>query len=245
MLLAEARIGAELKAAQDAGQLATQESGRPVSVPAGNTSPATLPEIGISRKQAMNAKRLAEVGEPAIRAEVKRANDEERERNARIVAARAAGETVRQVAEREGVSPMTVSRASVPNRQSAVSVQQAAAPFSTPSADLHSPEKGSGQGAKQYAGNSAELPMATVQPTPSPQQGGARTKPNSSPSIPTGGMKAAVMTQLWLPSPSCLLGRTHASTSWAATTLAFPCAMAPAGRHHLPPVPSAQSSEFA
>ena len=41
----------------------------------------------------------------------------ERERNARIIAAREAGETVRQVAAREGVDPATVSR--VANRQSA------------------------------------------------------------------------------------------------------------------------------
>jgi len=79
VLLAEARIGAELKAAQDAGAMAKRNE--PVSqyvqtsdIPA----KATLPEIGIPRQRASEMKRLAEVGEPAIRAEVKRANDEGR-----------------------------------------------------------------------------------------------------------------------------------------------------------------------
>jgi hypothetical protein len=40
--------------------------------------PATLPEIGLTRKQAMEAKRLAAAGEPAIRDEVRRATDEGR-----------------------------------------------------------------------------------------------------------------------------------------------------------------------
>ncbi len=73
-ILAEARIGAELKAAQERGELATQDR-HPGSVPNGNTAPATLPEIGLTRKQAMEAKRLAAAGEPAIRAEVQAAEE--------------------------------------------------------------------------------------------------------------------------------------------------------------------------
>lgn len=170
VFLADARVGAELRKAQEAGQLATQaDHGKGIqSSDRASDTRVTLEEIGIPRQRASEMKRLAEVGEPAIRAEVKRANDEERERNARIVAAREAGETVRKVAEREGVSPRTVHY--VQERQTA----EIARPCSTPSADFRSPEKGSGPGAKQYAGNSAELPRATVQPTPSPQQGGVR-----------------------------------------------------------------------
>lgn len=70
MFLADARVGAELRKAQDAGQLATQER-HPNSVRASDTAPTTLPEIGIPRQRASEMKRLAEVGEPAIRAEVK------------------------------------------------------------------------------------------------------------------------------------------------------------------------------
>jgi hypothetical protein len=78
VLLAEARIGAELKAAQERGEVATQESGRPVSARASGTSPATLPEIGISSQRASDMKRLAEKGEAAIRDEVKQATSEGR-----------------------------------------------------------------------------------------------------------------------------------------------------------------------
>ena len=81
-ILAEARIGAELKAAQERGELATQDKhGRGVqstSVPSGDTRMATLPEIGLTRKQAMEAKRLAAAGEPAILAEVQAATAERR-----------------------------------------------------------------------------------------------------------------------------------------------------------------------
>ncbi|PZP42406.1 MAG: hypothetical protein DI601_18325 [Azospirillum brasilense] len=70
VFLADARVGAELRKAQDAGQLATQER-HPNSVRASDTAPTTLPEIGIPRQRASEMKRLAEVGEPAIRAEVK------------------------------------------------------------------------------------------------------------------------------------------------------------------------------
>ena len=72
VLLAEARIGAELKAAQDAGAMAKRNE--PVSQYVQTSdipTKATLPEIGIPRQRASEMKLLAEVGEPAIRAEVK------------------------------------------------------------------------------------------------------------------------------------------------------------------------------
>jgi hypothetical protein len=61
VLLAEQRIGAELKVAQERGEVATQgEHGRGIqsSVPAGNTR-ATLPDLGLTRKRAAEAKALA------------------------------------------------------------------------------------------------------------------------------------------------------------------------------------------
>lgn len=132
------RVGAELRKAQEAGEIGAQGR-RSDLVRASDEVKPTLSEIGIPKQRASEMKRLAEVGEPAIRAEVKRANDEERERNARIVAAREAGETVRQVAEREGVSPRTVHY--VQERQTA----EIARPCSTPSADFRSPERGAGR----------------------------------------------------------------------------------------------------
>ncbi|WP_291295850.1 hypothetical protein [Elioraea sp.] len=78
VLLAEARIGAELKAAQERGEVATQQAGRPVSVRAADTSPATLPDIGIPRQRAAEMKKLAAMGEPRIRAEVAAATRERR-----------------------------------------------------------------------------------------------------------------------------------------------------------------------
>lgn len=73
VLLAEARIGAELKAAQNRGELA--KAGNP---PSGNqyqsdvrtsdvAPPPTLAEIGITRQRAAEYKKLAEVGEETIR----------------------------------------------------------------------------------------------------------------------------------------------------------------------------------
>jgi hypothetical protein len=80
VMLAEARIGAELKAAQERGEVATRGDSLRVGpeVPERNIGKATLPEIGLTRKQAMEAKRLAAAGEPAIRAEVRRATEEGR-----------------------------------------------------------------------------------------------------------------------------------------------------------------------
>jgi hypothetical protein len=77
VLLAEARIGAELKAAQERGEVATQER-KASTVSAGNGAPASHAEIGITRKQAMNAKRLAAAGEARIRDEVTAATREGR-----------------------------------------------------------------------------------------------------------------------------------------------------------------------
>lgn len=79
VLLAEARIGAELKAAQERGEVAKKEAGRPVSVRGPDTSsPATLTEIGIPRQRAAEMKKLAAAGETRIRDEVARASDERR-----------------------------------------------------------------------------------------------------------------------------------------------------------------------
>ena len=61
----------------------------------------------------------------------------ERERNARIIAAREAGETVRQVAAREGIDPATVSR--VANRQSAETQHRASEPSRVPTASNYTP----------------------------------------------------------------------------------------------------------
>ncbi len=76
VLLAEARIGAELKAAQERGEVATQGDRSNVRAP--DISTVTLPEIGIPRQRASEMKKLAEAGEAAIREEVQRANEERR-----------------------------------------------------------------------------------------------------------------------------------------------------------------------
>ncbi|MEO3472502.1 hypothetical protein AAFN86_11590 [Roseomonas sp. CAU 1739] len=63
-VLAEVRIGAELKAAQERGEVATQAdhgAGIQASVRTADTRPATLPEIGIPRQRAAEMKKLAEV----------------------------------------------------------------------------------------------------------------------------------------------------------------------------------------
>ena len=91
VILAEQRIGRELKAAQERGELATRADGTTIRdhVPQGNkVVPATIAEIGLSRKQAMHAKRLADVPEAAIKAEIAAANAEDRPASrARILAA--------------------------------------------------------------------------------------------------------------------------------------------------------------
>jgi hypothetical protein len=69
VLLAEQRIGAELKAAQERGEVATRADGTAIRdhVPDGNkVAPATLPDLGLTRKRAAEAKALAALGENAI-----------------------------------------------------------------------------------------------------------------------------------------------------------------------------------
>lgn len=63
VILATARIGEEIVAGQERGEIATADGGRPVSVTAADTSPATLPELGISRNLSSTAQRLARAGE--------------------------------------------------------------------------------------------------------------------------------------------------------------------------------------
>ena len=69
-VLAEARIGAELKAAQERGEVARADGAvnqhRREGVQGADTQPATLPEIGIPRQRASEMKKLAEAGEGAI-----------------------------------------------------------------------------------------------------------------------------------------------------------------------------------
>lgn len=79
VLLAEARIGAELKAAQERGEVAQRGGDRGNQHTGGkvrNSDNATLSDIGIPRQRAAEMKKLAEAGEDAIREEVKRATDE-------------------------------------------------------------------------------------------------------------------------------------------------------------------------
>jgi len=80
VFLADARVGAELRKAQEAGQIASREDNLRIGPEdrAADIGKVKLSEIGIPRQRASEMKRLAEVGEPAIRAEVKRANDEGR-----------------------------------------------------------------------------------------------------------------------------------------------------------------------
>lgn len=84
VLLAEAKIGAELKAAQERGEVATQER-KASTVPAGNGAPASAAEIGLTRKQTMNAKALAAAGEARIREEVANATAERRRPSRRSI----------------------------------------------------------------------------------------------------------------------------------------------------------------
>lgn len=66
VFLADARVGAELRKAQEAGQLATQaDHGKGIqSSDRSSDTRVTLEEIGIPRQRASEMKRLAEVGEP-------------------------------------------------------------------------------------------------------------------------------------------------------------------------------------
>ncbi|WP_314230627.1 hypothetical protein [Roseomonas mucosa] len=68
---------AELRKAQEAGEIGAQGRRSDLVRPSDEVKP-TLAEIGIPKQRASEMKRLAEVGEPAIRAEVKRADDEGR-----------------------------------------------------------------------------------------------------------------------------------------------------------------------
>ena len=60
-LLAEARIGAELTAAQERGEVAAQGANQHVRGP--DIQAATLPELGIPRQRASEFKKLAKAGE--------------------------------------------------------------------------------------------------------------------------------------------------------------------------------------
>jgi hypothetical protein len=78
VLLAEARIGAELTKAQARGEVAKRNDGvnqHMQGVRAEDTLPATLPDLGIPRQRAAEMKALARKGETAIRAHVKAATD--------------------------------------------------------------------------------------------------------------------------------------------------------------------------
>lgn len=84
VLLAEARIGVELKAAQERGEVATQ--GDRSNVRGADILTVTLPEIGIPRQRASEMKKLAEAGPERIREEVQRATEEGRKPSrARII----------------------------------------------------------------------------------------------------------------------------------------------------------------
>ena len=75
VLLAEARIGAELKAAQTRGELAAK-AGRPKNVGvADDFSKATHADFGFPRWRASEMKRLAELGEDTIRQVVTEATE--------------------------------------------------------------------------------------------------------------------------------------------------------------------------
>jgi hypothetical protein len=76
VLLAEARIGAELEAAQKRGDVAQKNEPVTQYVRSADIPPkATLPDLGIPRQRAADMKALARKGEPAIRAQVKAATD--------------------------------------------------------------------------------------------------------------------------------------------------------------------------
>jgi hypothetical protein len=82
VLLAEAKIGVALEAARERGELATRErhgrGGQGGLIPGGNKTPATLKDIGLTPKEAMHAKHMAEAGEDAIRRAAKAASDAKR-----------------------------------------------------------------------------------------------------------------------------------------------------------------------
>jgi hypothetical protein len=59
-MLAEARIGVELKAGQERGEVAARGANQHVR--ASDTQTATLPDIGIARQRASEMRKLAEAG---------------------------------------------------------------------------------------------------------------------------------------------------------------------------------------
>lgn len=77
MLLAEARIGAELKAAQERGEIARKHDNQhTVDVQTSDNPKATLSDLNIPRQRAKEMKDLAAAGTERIRDEVKRATEE-------------------------------------------------------------------------------------------------------------------------------------------------------------------------
>jgi len=78
VLLAEARIGAELKAAQERGEVARPGGDRMSNARTSDNAPLTLEAIGIPRQRASEMKTLADAGEIAIRVEVDTATKEGR-----------------------------------------------------------------------------------------------------------------------------------------------------------------------
>lgn len=90
VLLAEARIGAELAKAQERGEVATRADGTAIRDHVhGADKVATLSDIGIPRQRASEMKKLAEAGEERIREEVATANKEgRRPSRAKLIAPR-------------------------------------------------------------------------------------------------------------------------------------------------------------
>lgn len=78
VLLAEARIGAELQKAQERGEVASS-AGRPKNVRTPDDfQPPTHEQVGIPRQRAAEMKKLAAAGEPRIRDEIADATREGR-----------------------------------------------------------------------------------------------------------------------------------------------------------------------
>lgn len=84
VLLAEARIGAELKAAQERGEVA-RHGGERTKVRDADLAPATLAELGLPKQRAAEMKNLAAAGEGRIRDEVAAATREGRKPSKRNI----------------------------------------------------------------------------------------------------------------------------------------------------------------
>lgn len=78
VLLAEARVGAELQAAQRRGEVERAGGDRLSNVRGSDNAPVSLPEIGIPRQRAAEMKQLAAAGPEAIEAEITTAKSEGR-----------------------------------------------------------------------------------------------------------------------------------------------------------------------